>query len=90
MENVPAVLAIFIREYGWSTMCHSSVKCSHFCVENIVPMSQEEQRPLDAANAAFRRQCKFEGRSFLAAQVPVEMGRSRILGENCRRVRPVR
>ena len=37
-------------------------------------MSQEEQRPLDAADAAFRRQCKFKGRSFLAAQVPVEKG----------------
>ena len=35
-------------------------------------MSEEEQQPLDAADAAFRRQCKLEGRSLLAAQVPVE------------------
>ena len=55
-------------------LSYSSVKCLHFCVENSVPVSQEEQRPLDAADAAFRRQCKFEGRSFLAAQVPVDVG----------------
>ena len=35
-------------------------------------MSREEQQPLDAADAASRVQCKMEGRSFLAAQVPVE------------------
>ena len=51
---------------------YSSVKCLPFCVENIVPMSREEQQPLDAADAAFRVQCKMEDGSFLAAQVPVE------------------
>ena len=35
-------------------------------------MSRKEQQSLDAADAAFRVQCKMEGRSFLAAQVPVE------------------
>ena len=53
-------------------LSYSSVKCLQFCVENIAPMSREEQQPLDAADAAFRVQCKMEGRSFLAAQVPVE------------------
>ena len=51
---------------------YSTVKCLQFCVENIAPMSHEKQQPLDAADAAFRVQCKMEGRSFLAAQVPVE------------------
>ena len=53
-------------------LSYSSVKCLQFCVENIAPMSPEEQQPLDAADATFRVQCKMEGRSFLAAQVPVE------------------
>ena len=53
-------------------LSYSSAKCLQFCVENIAPMSQEEQQPLDAAEASFRNQCKVEGRSFLAAQVPVE------------------
>ena len=53
-------------------LSHSSVKCLQFCVVNIAPMSQEEQQPLDAADAGFRNHCKVEGRSFLAAQVPVE------------------
>ena len=39
----------------------SSMKCLQFCVENIAPMSQEEQQPLDAADAAFRHQSKIEG-----------------------------
>ena len=49
-------------------LSYSSQKCLQFCVENIAPMSQEEQQSLDAADAAY----KLEGRSFLAAQVPVE------------------
>ena len=53
-------------------LSYSSVKCLQYCVENIAPMSREEQQPLDAADAAFRVKCKMEGRSFLAAQVPVE------------------
>ena len=48
------------------------MKCLQFCVENIAPVFREEQQPLDAADAAFRVQCKMEGRSFLASQVPVE------------------
>ena len=44
------------------------MKCLQFCVENIAPMSREEQQPVDAADAAFRVQCRMEGRSFLAAE----------------------
>ena len=36
-------------------LSYSSMKCLQFCVENIAPMSQVEQQPLHAADAAFER-----------------------------------
>ena len=55
METWLAVRATFTRGFGWSTTCRTRQR--NVCIPNVAPMSQEEQQPLDASVAAFRRQC---------------------------------